>query len=182
MNALAAPYTYGMRVVGEGVAAAPDLSAAQPKRKASLYADPLSWLVLDAVEQALGACGGDFTPADASAKEAVGHIAVSDQCTTHTMRQLAEAIPAGRISPLRFSGANPGSICSLPCQLLGFSGPTMTLSMTPEKGLPPAMAVARAWLRQGSATHVIVTAHRADASGHRVASTILTSDTTAGLK
>ncbi|WP_105967719.1 beta-ketoacyl synthase N-terminal-like domain-containing protein [Streptomyces geranii] len=179
MNASVAPHTYGMKAVGEGVAVAPDLSAA-PRRRASLYADPLSWLVLDAVEQALGA--SDFTPEDASAKEAVGHIAISDQCTLHTMRQLAEAIPAGRISPLRFSGANPGSICTLPSQFLGFSGPTMTLSMPPEKGLPPALAVARAWLRQGCATHVIVTAHRADASGHRVTSTVLTADPTAGPK
>ncbi|MDX3311251.1 coronafacic acid synthetase [Streptomyces sp. NPDC054884] len=175
---LAAPRAYGMRVVGEGVAVAPDLSAVRPRQKASLYADPLSWLVLDAVEQALGACGGDVAPADAWAKDGVGHIAVSDLCTTHTMRQLAGAIAEGRFSPLRFSGANPGSICSLPSQLLGFSGPTMTLSMPPEEGLPPALAVARAWLRQDCATRVIVTAHRADAaSGHRVTSTILTADT-----
>lgn len=181
MNALAAPHTYGMRSVGEGVALATDLSAA-PRRRTSLYADPLSWLVLDAVEQAIAACGEDFAPAGTSAKEGVGHIAVSDQCTLHTMRQLAGAIGAGRVSPLRFSGANPGSICALPSQFLGFGGPTMTLSMPPEKGLPPAMAVARAWLRQGCATHVIVTAHRADASGHRVTSAILTPDPTAGRK
>ncbi|MEI5519908.1 coronafacic acid synthetase [Streptomyces brasiliscabiei] len=182
MNSLPVPHTYAVKAVGEGVAVARDLSATPPKRKASLYADPLSWLVLDAVEQALGACGGILTPADAPARRSVGHIAVSDQCTTHTMRQLAAAIPSGRVSPLRFSGANPGSICGLPSQLLGLGGPTMTLSMPPEKGLPPALLVARAWLRQDSASHVIVTTHRADASGHHVTSTILTSDTTAGLK
>ena len=164
----AAP-AHGLDVLGEGVATAPDLSNARTGRRTSVYADPLSWLVLEAVERAIEEYGGELS----SARESVGHIAVSDHCTAYTMRELAATIPTGRISPLRFSGANPGTVCSLPAQILGFSGPSMTLSMPPEKGLPPAIAVARVWLRQGTATHVLVTSHRADAAGHHVTSTIL---------
>jgi len=169
MNEFARLGSWGMTLVGEGVATAADLSALPPKRKASLYADPLSWLVLEAVERAIDEHGEELL----SAREAVGHVAVSDHCTSHTMRELAATIPAGHISPLRFSGANPGSICSLPAQFLGFSGPSMTLSMPPEKGLPPAVTIARLWLRQGSASHVLVTSHDVAASGHRVTSRLL---------
>ncbi|MBV9022849.1 MAG: coronafacic acid synthetase [Streptomycetaceae bacterium] len=168
MNELTAVHTCGMAIVGQGVATAPDLSGLRPKRKASLYADPLSWLVLDAVEHAVDDCGEEFL----SERESVGHIVVSDQCTIHTMREIAAAIPAGRISPLRFSGANPGSVCSLPSQLLGFSGPSMTLSMPAEKGLPFAKVLAGIWLGQHSAAHVLLTSHTAGAAGHRVTSTI----------
>jgi hypothetical protein len=169
MSQLAGLDLCGIEVVGRGVATAQDLSSVQPKRKASLYADPLSWLVFEAVERAVDEYGEKLL----AAKGSVGHIAVSDHCTTHTIRELAAAIQAGRISPLRFSGANPGSICSLPCQLLGFNGPSLTLSMNPDNGLPPAVAIARVWLRQGSADYVLVTSHSASAPGHRVTSTIL---------
>ncbi|WP_460072574.1 coronafacic acid synthetase [Streptomyces sp. YKOK-I1] len=166
---MSASAPHALDVLGEGVATAPDLSDARTPRRTSVYADPVSWLVLEAVERAVEAYGGDLR----AARDGVGHIVVSDHCTAHTMRELAATIPAGRISPLRFSGANPGSVCGLSAQLLGFGGPSLTLSMPPEKGLPPAMAVARVWLAQGTATHVLVTTHRADASGHRVTSTIL---------
>jgi hypothetical protein len=162
--------TFGLTVVGQGLATAPDLSSVRTKQKASLYADPLSWLVLEAVERAIDSCGGDLL----SARESVGHIAISDHCTAHTMREIAAAIPAGRISPLRFSAANPGSICSLPAQFHRFSGPSMTLSMPPDRGLPPALSIARTWLRQRSAAYVLITSHAADASGHSITSTVLT--------
>ena len=169
MSELATLDTSGMTVVGEGVATAPHLSNLRPKQTASVYADPVSWLVFDAVEHAVDGWAEELL----SARETVGHIVVSDHCTTYTMRAIAAAIPQGRISPLRFSGANPGSVCGLTSQLLGFGGPSLTLSMPPEKGLPPAVTIARVWLRRRSAVHVLITSHSADESGHRVISTIL---------
>ncbi|WP_381790201.1 coronafacic acid synthetase [Streptomyces niveus] len=169
MSDLAATDTVGLAVVGEGTAAAADLSVVRPRPRASLYADPLSWLVLDAVERAAESYGGELR----SAPEGVGHIVVSDQCTAHTMRDIAAEVARGRVSPLRFSGANPGSVLSLTSQLLGFSGPSMTLSMRPERGLVFALALTRLWLHTSSATHVLVTSHRSDAPGHRVTSSIL---------
>lgn len=158
----------GLAVVGRGGAAVSDLSELQSRQRASLYADPLSWLVFDAVGQAVNELGEKIL----SAKNTVGHIVVSDQCTTFTMLEIGTSIPAGRFSPLRFSGANPGLICTLPSQLLGFSGPSLVLSMPPDAGLPPAMTVARAWLRERMASHVFVTYHLEDASGHRVVTTV----------
>lgn len=170
MSDLAALDTGGLTVVGEGAAAAADLCVVRPRRRACLYADPLSWLVLEAVERAAETCGGELR----SARDGVGHIVVSDQCTAHTMRDIAAAVAEGRVSPLRFAGANPGAVLGLTSQLLGLSGPSLTLSMPPERGLVFALALTRLWLYRSSATHVLVTSHRSDASGHRVASSILT--------
>lgn len=169
MSEIATLITHGLTVVGQGLATASDLSGVRPRQKASLYADPLSWLVFEAVERAVADYGEELL----SEREDVGHIVISDHCTTHTMGSIGAEIPRGRISPLRFSGANPGSICSLPSQFLGFSGPSMTLSMPPEKGSPTAVTIARSWLRQRSVAHVFVTTHSTRASHHRVTSTIL---------
>jgi hypothetical protein len=169
MSEIATLDTSGLAVVGRGLVTAPDLNGLQRSQTVSLYADPVSWLVLEAVKRAMSEGHEDLL----AASEAVGHITVSDHCTTHTMRGIAAAVPAGRVSPLRFSGANPGSICSLPSQLLGFSGPSMTLSMPAEKGLPTAVAIARVWLHQRSAAYVLVTSHSAGDSEHRITSAIL---------
>ncbi|PWC14028.1 coronafacic acid synthetase [Brenneria corticis] len=176
MNEQAVINACGLAILGRGVATAPDLSSLKPKQKASLYADPLAWLVLEAVEQALK----ENSSALASSGLAVGHIAVSDQCTAHTLHGIGTTIPSGRISPLRFSGACPGMICCLPSLFLGFSGPSLVLSMPPASGLPPALAIASIWLHECSATHVIVTYHRKDTSGHGVTSLILANQDTGG--
>ncbi|MFP1722843.1 coronafacic acid synthetase [Lonsdalea quercina] len=160
----------GLPAVGYGRAAASDLAAMKAGRKASLYADPLAWLVYDAVELALE----EEKEAIFSAKRSVGHIAISDQCTAHTLREIGAAISSGRISPLRFSGACPGLVCALPGQFLGFNGPSMVLSMPAEQGLPAAAAIARTWLGEHAASYVIVTCHEADAAGHTVTSVIFT--------
>jgi len=54
MSEIATLITHGLTVVGQGLATASDLSGVRPRQKASLYADPLSWLVFEAVERALG--------------------------------------------------------------------------------------------------------------------------------
>lgn len=158
----------GLDVVGRGNAMAADLTGPGARRKASVYADPVSWLVLEAVERAVADC-----PELLAAREAVGHVVVSDHCTLHSMRQLAEGIAAGRVSPLRFSGANPGLLCSLPCHIFGFNGPSITLSMPPERGVGPALAIARGWLCRLAATHVVLTSHHTDEEGHHIFSRVL---------
>ncbi|AXW87067.1 coronafacic acid synthetase [Lonsdalea britannica] len=162
--------TCGLPAVGFGRAVAEDLAAMKTGRKASLYADPLAWLVYDAVELALE----EDREAICAAKRTVGHIAISDQCTAHTLREIGAVIASGRISPLRFSGACPGLVCALPGQFLGFNGPSMVLSMPAEQGLPAAAAIAKTWLSEHAASHVIVTCHEADAAGHTVTSVIFT--------
>jgi len=46
-------------------------------------------------------------------------------------------------------------------------------SKPPDSDLPPAAAVARVWLRQGSVSQVLVTLHDVAVSGRRVSSRIL---------
>lgn len=156
-----------MSVVSTGTVMVADLDELRPRQRPSLYADPVAWLVLDAVDHAVRGS------AEQPAPESTGHIVVSDHCTGHTMRQIAGGLTTGRISPLRFSGANPGAVCGFTCQLRGFTGPSATLSMAPETGLPVALALARAWLSGGAATHVLVSSHHVDAAGHHVTSVLL---------
>jgi 3-oxoacyl-(acyl-carrier-protein) synthase len=140
------------------------------RRITSTYADPLAWLVLYAAERAIDSAGND----PIRAREAVGHLFVSDFCTIHTMQDIAAASPGRHVSPLRFSGANPGVAGTLPCQLLGLSGPSMTLSMSPGTGLPTAVVIARAWLGQRTAEYIIITVHEVTAAGnHAVSSSVL---------
>jgi hypothetical protein len=159
----------GLVVAGTGTATAPALSRVRPRRRASLYADPLSWLVLEAVERALDTPGAQ----PVAAAEQIGHIVVSEWCTGHTMSHLAAQIQQGRMSPLRFAGANPGAVCGFTCQVLGFSGPALTLSMAPAEGLAVATTIAADWLRGAAADWVILTAHDDGAPGHEITSTIL---------
>jgi 3-oxoacyl-(acyl-carrier-protein) synthase len=128
--------------------------------RSSLYADPVAWLATAAVDEAL-------RPADRSGShrnvlafpEQVGVIAVSNHCTIETMRSVAAAAPRGRMSPLQFAGANPGSLAGLVCMHWKFRGPTLTLSTNLADGVPSALVAATAWLRREHATSVILLTH-----------------------
>ncbi|RLM21878.1 coronafacic acid synthetase [Brenneria alni] len=159
-------------IVGQGEANTADLSTYKPAQKASLYADPLSWLVLEAVEQAIA----EHRDAIVSASASVGHIAISDHCTLKTIHDITATLSSGHLSPLRFSGACPGMIISLPAQFLHFNGPSIVWSMPPDNVQPYAAALARIWLDEGSTTHVIITLHHMDASGHHISSVVVTNN------
>ncbi|GLW36141.1 coronafacic acid synthetase [Pectobacterium actinidiae] len=159
-----------LNILGHGIASTPDLCTYKPAQKASLYADPLSWLVLEAVEQAIN----EYRDVITSACSSVGHIAISDQCTLKTIHDISETLSSGHLSPLRFSGACPGMIIGLPSQFLRFSGPSIVWSMPPDNMQPYATALAQLWLDEGSATHVIITDHRVDESGHHIRSVVVT--------
>lgn len=136
-------------------------------QKPSFYADPVSWLMLEAAEQAVGQCiGVTEYPED------VGVITVSDVCTIQTMTEIASRLMDGYISPLRFSGANPGAVGSLPSHFWSFSGPTLVFSMLPEEALGIVKTTAGMWLQDGSARHVIVNRHWMRPDGHHARSTI----------
>lgn len=163
----------GVAVLGHGFAEAPTLADVPVRRIPSVYADPVAWLILAGVEQSIADCSEDI----AAVADSVGHIVVSDVCTCHTMRDLANTIADGHLSPLRFSGANPGAICGLSCHVLRLRGPSATLSMRPADGLPAAVAIGRMWLRQRAAEFVVLSAHRLSEQGrHMVSSTIIGRD------
>ncbi|WP_053666612.1 hypothetical protein [Streptomyces sp. MMG1121] len=141
----------------------------------SLFADPVAWLMAEAVARAVEDCPADL----AAAGDHVAMIAISDVCTLDTMRTIARATPRGRLSPLKFAGANPGSVAGLPCIRGGFRGPTLTLSMPPEAALPAALAMAEGWIARGSARFVLVGAHRVDGDAHGARACVLQSPPTA---
>ncbi|QDX31001.1 hypothetical protein [Dickeya poaceiphila] len=159
-----------LNIAGQGMASTADLSTYKSAQKASLYADPLSWLILETVEQAIAGHRDAITSACAS----VGHIAISDQCTLKTIHDIAATLSSGHLSPLRFSGACPGTVISLPSQFRRFSGPSMVWSMPPDNTQHYAAVLARVWLDEGAATHVIITTHHVDASGHHIHSIVVT--------
>ena len=154
-----------LRVVGVG--AAHGSGTPERQRAASLYADPVAWLVVDAVHAALDAAG-PVGPAPAA-----GVLSVSDWGTRHTMRLIGAAAVSGRVSPLRFAGASPGSIAGLACIVHRFTGPSLMLSMPPAEGREPAGLLAAAWLMAGACTHVIVNEHEVHDDGLHTVRTVL---------
>ncbi|WP_327022960.1 hypothetical protein [Micromonospora sp. NBC_01739] len=141
-------------------------------RGVGFYADPVAWLVADAVGTALEAAG---LPGPTAGTE-VGMVAVSEHATGHTMREVADAVrERGRVSPLRFAGAAPGSVAGLACIVHGLRGPSLLLSMAPDAARPAVAVLAGAWLG-ASCTRLVVAEHRRHPSGvHRVNTVVLTS-------
>jgi hypothetical protein len=135
----------------------------------SLFADPVAWLMAAAVDAAAQDSGVDLTMVG----DQVGMIAISDACTRDTMRGIAKATARGRVSPLKFAGANPGSVTGLPCIRQGFRGPTLTLSMPPADGTATAVSLAAAWLERNIARYVLIGTHRHDGAVHAVRCVVL---------
>ncbi|MFK3979648.1 hypothetical protein ACI2K4_04635 [Micromonospora sp. NPDC050397] len=142
---------------------APD--ATPHRRIPSLYADPASWLVLEAVDALWAGC----PDAVRAAPETTAMVLVSTYSTIDTMSAVARAVPGGRLSPLRFAGASAGGPVSLVCQVHGLRGPTLVITTAPEDGCPAALTMARHWLRTGAAGQVVVAVHDHDPpGGHEV--------------
>lgn len=164
----------GVEVVARGESACASIGEVRGKNRTSFYADPVSWLVAEAVECAVGRSSADLH----AVADDVATITISDFCTAVTMRQIAAGVPAGRLSPLRFSAATPGVVGSLPAMTFGFMGPSVTLSMHPDQGLPVAITVAGSWLATGLAAFAVLSGHEVDATGgHAVSSVIITGPT-----
>jgi hypothetical protein len=126
------------------------------RNRSSFYADPVAWLMDAAITRAVDAAGDRRPPADHT-----GVVVVSAHATLGTMRSVARAASRGRVSPLEFAGANPGSLVSIACISRGLRGPTLLLTMEPDDGLAVASTVAAGWLRAGRAAAVVVGTHAA---------------------
>ncbi|MFD8570104.1 hypothetical protein [Streptomyces sp. NPDC059639] len=119
-------------------------------------------MINDAVEAAVDDCGADLT----TVGDQVGMIAISESCTVTTMQIIAKATPRGRLSPLKFAGANPGSIAGLSCIQQGYRGPTLALSTAPTNAVGTASDIAASWLGRGLARYVLIATHRQDNDVH----------------
>ena len=141
------------------------VNAVPRRRIPSLYADPASWAVLEAVDELWKGCPDDVRAAPGT----TAMILVSTHGTVDTMAAIARAVPTGRLSPLRFAGASTGGPISLVCLVHGFRGPTIMITTDPADGCPVALTLARRWLRSGAAGHVVVGVHDHDPlHGHEV--------------
>ncbi|WP_238009392.1 hypothetical protein KZZ52_26225 [Dactylosporangium sp. AC04546] len=139
-------------------------SAPLPARRGVVrYADPAAWLVLDAIAEAAPAVPG----------AAVGLIGVSEHATLHTLRRCAadRAADPAALSPLRFVAASPGTLVGLAAVHLGYTGPSLLLTMPPALGRPVAVTIAQEWLRAGppAARAVAVATYEVSADGTHVA-------------
>lgn len=145
-------------LIGRGHAARTE-DTARRHAEPSFYADPAAWLAVEAVAVALG----DAPVAVADAAEDTGVLAVSAMATTSTVRAIRRGAARGRVSPLRFAGANPGSLAGLVCIRYGFRGPSLTLSMPPDEAWP-VPAIRRTWLA-GPCRFVVVVEHSGGPDG-----------------
>lgn len=144
------------------------------QNRSSLYADPVAWLATAVVDQALRhEEQADSLGSVLDLPEQVGVIAVSNHCTIETMRSVATAAPRGRVSPLQFAGANPGSLAGLVCMRWKFRGPTLALSMNLADGVPAALVAATAWLQRGHAARVILLTHAVAGGRHTARCVVL---------
>jgi hypothetical protein len=150
-----------MILLAKGSATAPTLSAVRGSKR-SMFADPAAWLVVAAVEDAIATLRDELTEAAPD----VGVICVSQECTLHTITAIGRDVPNGRVSPMRFAGANPGTMSSLPCIAFGFGGPTLVFAMEPDVAAPAVATVARSWLRAEIAKYVLLCSHTAGPKGH----------------
>ncbi|WP_165956521.1 beta-ketoacyl synthase N-terminal-like domain-containing protein [Kribbella antibiotica] len=152
-----------MILLGEGQVeqAVPDSA----RRIPSMYVDPVAWLVLESIEQAIS----HPLPDD------VGVLVISTYATLATMTELSGTAASGRVSPLRFAGASPGGAASLACLVHGFRGPSLLLTSDPARSRPVALTVAQSWLSSGAASCVVLSVHTVD-SGHAVHTVVLGAD------
>ncbi|MGA4847528.1 hypothetical protein ACOBQB_15150 [Streptomyces sp. G5(2025)] len=161
----------GAVVVGESDVRLDDPSAA-PRRIPGTYADPVAWMMADAVAAALEGCGAD-APTDRSEVAVIG---ISEYATRRTLQTVAAGVPAGRMSPMRFAAAGPGSLVGLVCAVFGFQGPTLMLPMPVTEATEVAKAMIADWLTDDfvSAAHaVVVTYDIAEDGRHRARCSVI---------
>ncbi|GAA2225101.1 hypothetical protein GCM10010232_07730 [Streptomyces amakusaensis] len=133
------------------------------RRTVSSYADPVALLVSDTVAEALALVPETGTDTDTDV--CTGVLTVSETGTLHTMRTLAAGLGRGRISPLRFAGAGPGSLAGLACIVHGLRGPSLVLTMPPTAAEPLLVPLVHGWLTTGGCRQVVVNEHLTDAAG-----------------
>jgi 3-oxoacyl-(acyl-carrier-protein) synthase len=146
------------------------------RNRPSFYADPVAWLVVAAVEKALGPCRDDVL----AEPDEVAVLVTADDTWLPTHRRIAEDTARGRVSPLRFAGSNPGILAGLTCSTFGLRGPSLVLALDPDDAADTARTLAADWLRNGKATYVLWTALRRDHESHTADCVVLRAGAPAG--
>ncbi|MFT3774345.1 MAG: hypothetical protein QM820_53980 [Minicystis sp.] len=118
------------------------------------YADPASWTTATAIAQAITA----QRDAVLAAHDRVGVIVTSAEGPVEAMAAMNDAAKSGSSSPIRFPASNAGSLAGIPSIGFTFRGPTLMLTLPPDRGVPIGLLLADAWIRRGHADYVVIAA------------------------
>ncbi|MBD1372674.1 coronafacic acid synthetase [Hazenella sp. IB182357] len=160
-----------IKICSFGMSHTDKLTHAQ-RKVASFYADPAAWLVVDAVKDALQRFNRDLTPI----KEKIGVITISDICTLNTINMIRNQVSKGRVSPIRFAGANPGSMAGLPCIIHGYRGPTLVFTSPLAETIDAVVATVLSWLRKQQASYVFINTYQQQSTECYTVRSILVSE------
>jgi 3-oxoacyl-(acyl-carrier-protein) synthase len=169
-HAGAAGRPHAVAVRGRAVLTAAD-PAAHSANRPSFYADPVAWLVADAAERALDDSGRRDELL--AARDDVAVVVLTGAEALPTPRAIAARAATGRVSPLRFAGANPGILAGLACIRLRLRGPSLVLADADDAAVAAALTVAGFWLHSGRARHAVVVRHEHRAEGHTARAVVL---------
>lgn len=122
------------------------------RNKPSFYATPVAWAAAH-FTQLLIEDEGRIDP------HHTGMIVASDECSLETIRELSRTAAQGTISPLRFAGASPSIVAGLPALQQGIRGPTLCLTMPPDRASSAILAMIEYWIRYNNIVSVIAIAH-----------------------
>jgi hypothetical protein len=127
-----------------------------PALAAIRYADPAAWIAATAVANAVDPVRERVL----EAHDRTGVVAISADGPVEAMAAMCEASRAGSSSPIRFPASNAGSLAGLTSIAFSFRGPTLMLTLPPDRGVPVGLLLAEAWLRRGVCAFVAVVACR----------------------
>lgn len=127
----------------------------------SFYATPVAWAVAH-FTQLLIQDEGEISP------HHTGMIVASDECSLSTIRALSRTAAQGTISPLRFAGSSPSIVAGLPALQQGIRGPTLCLTMPPERASIAMLAMIKYWIGYNNIISVIAIAHYRRDDGHHL--------------
>lgn len=148
------PTAAGLHIVARAVIEAPCESAhAQRLRSKIRYADPSSWLLVEAIDRA-GLPG--LLAGQAGRGEATAVVVVAPAGCPQAAADLAHQARGGAVSPLRYPAAGPSASLGLACIVFGLCGPTLTLTMPLADGVPRAIWLAQRYLERRDAELAIV--------------------------
>jgi hypothetical protein len=119
------------------------------------YADPASWITANAVANAVD----PVREAVLAAHDRAGIVVTSAEGPVEAMAAMHEQALAGSSSPIRFPASNAGSLAGILSIAFGFRGPTVMLTLPPDRGVPVGLLLAEAWLGRGVVSFVAVAAH-----------------------
>jgi len=129
-----------------------DRTLAEAALAAIRYADPASFTTATAVARALAARRETVL----AVRDRVGVIAISADGPVEAMAAMTQAGREGTSSPIRFPASNAGALAGVISIGFTLRGPTLLLTLPPERGVPVGLLLARAFLSRGVAEFVFI--------------------------